>query len=86
MPLNNSALTFAKWVSEKLGIPEDKDMQQSYYSQDDIDYLNSIINGDIDPLNVDFDKLEAIGEKNETDPLLAQALAIVSEALDKASS
>lgn len=56
------------------------------YTQDDIDYLNSIINGDIDPLNVDFDKLEAIGEKNETDPLLAQALAIVSEALDKASS
>ena len=56
------------------------------YTQDDIDYLNAIINGDIDPLNVDFDKLEAIGEKNETDPLLAQALAIVSEALDKASS
>lgn len=56
------------------------------YTQEDIDYLNAIINDDIDPLTVDFDKLEAIGEKDETEPLFEQANDIISQALDKASS
>lgn len=56
------------------------------YSQDDIDYLNSIINGDIDPLDVDMDRIIAIGEKDEADTLFEQALQIVNDAEDKATS
>lgn len=56
------------------------------YSQDDIDYLNSIINGDIDPLDVDMDRIIAIGEKDEADALFEQALQIVNDAEDKATS
>ena len=56
------------------------------YSQDDIDYLNSIINGDIDPLDVDMDRIIAIGEKDEADSLFEQALQIVNDAEDKATS
>lgn len=56
------------------------------YSQDDIDYLNRIIAGDIDPLDADMDKIIEIGEKNETDPLFEQALQIISDAEDKATA
>ncbi|WP_395143207.1 hypothetical protein ACF3NV_05855 [Moraxella atlantae] len=56
------------------------------YSQDDIDYLNLIIAGDIDPLDADMDKIIEIGEKNETDPLFEQALQIISDAEDKATA
>lgn len=56
------------------------------YTQDDIDYLNSIINGDIDPLDADMDKIIAIGEKDEIDPLFEQALAIINDAEDKATA
>lgn len=56
------------------------------YSQDDIDYLNRIIAGDIDPLDADMDKIIEIGEKNETEPLFEQALQIISDAEDKATA
>ena len=85
LPREDNFMTKAELAAKDNTTAQDNNDHPDY-TQDDIDYLNSIINGDIDPLNVDFDKLEAIGEKNETDPLLAQALAIVSEALDKASS
>ncbi len=84
-PREDKFMTKAE-LATKDNTPAQDNNDHPDYTQDDIDYLNSIINGDIDPLSVDFDKLEAIGDKNETDPLLAQALAIVSEALDKASS
>ena len=67
---------------------EDNTVNQSNpnYTQNDIDYLNSIINGDIDPLDVDMDKIIAIGEKDETDPLFEQALQIINDAEDKATA
>lgn len=74
-------------IKDKSRQNQDEHNQHSDYSQDDIDYLNAIINGEIDPVDgVDFDKLEAIGEKNETDPLFEQANEVISQALDKASS
>lgn len=68
--------------------PQETAMTQVHpsYSQDDIDYLNSIINGDIDPLDVDMDRIIAIGEKDETDPLFEQALQIINDAEDKATA
>lgn len=56
------------------------------YSQEDIDFLNAIIAGDFDPDNIDMDKMIEIGEKDENDPLYEQAINIVLEALDEASS
>lgn len=61
-------------------------MTNSKYNQEDIDYLNAIINGSQDPLEVDYDRLEAIGIKDEADPLLEQALEIISKALDEATA
>lgn len=55
------------------------------YTQDDIDYLNSIVNGSTNPLEVDFDRLIAIGEKDDTDPLFEQANDVISQALDQAT-
>lgn len=75
-------------ITQGATMTEDNTVNQSNpnYTQDDIDYLNSIINGDIDPLDVDMDKIIAIGEKDETDPLFEQALQIINDAEDKATA
>lgn len=59
--------------------------QNQSYTQADIDYLQAIIDGTLDLETVDFDRLIAIGEKDDTDPLFEQANDVISEALDKAT-
>lgn len=59
--------------------------QNPNYTQADIDYLQSIIDKAIDLETVDMDKMIEIGEKDENDPLYAQALQIVSDYLDEMS-
>ncbi|OPH34932.1 LPD25 domain-containing protein [Moraxella atlantae] len=77
-PLSNRTLTAE---------PKPNTQPHPAYTADDIAFLNDIVSGKTDPLDgVDYDRLEAIGEKDENDPLLAQALAIISAALDKATS
>lgn len=63
-------------------------MQQTEtaYSQDDINYLNSIIDGSLSTEDIDLDKLTVIGEKDEHNPLFGQALDVVLSAVDKESS
>lgn len=63
-------------------------MQQTEtaYSQDDTDYLNSIIDGSLSTDDIDLDRLTAIGEKDEHNPLFTQALDVVLSAVDKESS
>lgn len=56
------------------------------YTQSDIDYLQSIINGTLDLETVDMDKMIEIGEKDEHDPMYEQALQVVSDYLDKLTS
>lgn len=56
------------------------------YSQDDIDYLNSIIDGSLSTDDIDLDRLTVIGEKDEHNPLFTQALDVVLSAVDKESS
>lgn len=68
---------------------EDKPMnepQNPNYTQSDIDYLQSIINGTLDLETVDMDRMIEIGEKDEHDPMYEQALQIVSDYLDKLTS
>ena len=52
----------------------------------DHEYLTQIINGDINPLDANMDKIIEIGEKDETDPLFVQALEVVEKALDEATA
>ena len=63
-------------------------MQQTEtaYSQDDTDYLNSIIDGSLSTDDIDLDRLTVIGEKDEHNPLFTQALDVVLSAVDKESS
>ncbi|MCC3344504.1 defense against restriction DarA-related protein [Psychrobacter sanguinis] len=63
-------------------------MQQTEtaYSQDDTDYLNSIIDGSLSTDDIDLDRLTVIGEKDEHNPLFTQALDVVLRAVDKESS
>lgn len=63
-------------------------MQQTEtaYSQDDINYLKSIIDGSLSTEDIDLDKLTVIGEKDEHNPLFTQALDVVLSAVDKESS
>lgn len=60
--------------------PPDKTV---YYSSEDIAYLQSIIKRTIDLELVDMDKIIAIGEKNDTDPLFEQALQVISDYEDE---
>ncbi|MDO4440578.1 MAG: hypothetical protein Q4B81_00160 [Moraxella sp.] len=64
---------------------QDEQKPHPHYNQDDLEYLNDIITGKIDPLAVDFDRLIAIGEKDESDPLFEQANNVISAALDEAT-
>lgn len=59
--------------------------QNPNYTQSDIDYLQSIINGTLDLETVDMDKMIEIGEKDEHDPMYEQALQIISDYLDEMS-
>jgi len=63
-------------------------MQQTEtaYSQDDTDYLNSIIDGSLSTDDIDLDRLTVIGEKDEHNSLFGQALDVVLSAVDKESS
>lgn len=60
--------------------------QNPNYTQSDIDYLQSIINGTLDLETVDMDKMIEIGEKDENDPMYEQALQIISDYLDEVTS
>ncbi|HQV23012.1 MAG TPA: hypothetical protein PLJ88_08000, partial [Agitococcus sp.] len=55
----------------------------------DRDYLQSIIDGDVDPLTVDMDAVIALAEKYDGDaeitPLLDQALEVINQAEQEAS-
>lgn len=59
---------------------------QSAYSQEDIDYLQSIISGTTSADDVDMDKVIEIGEKDENDPLFNEALEVVLAAVDAESA
>lgn len=63
---------------------ENKPMNPKY-TQDDIAYMQSIIDGTLDLETVDMDKMIEIGEKDEHDPMYEQALQIVSDYLDEMS-
>lgn len=65
---------------------QENTMSESNYTQSDIDYLQSIINGTLDLETVDMDKMIEIGEKDEHDPMYEQALQVISEYLDKLTS
>lgn len=74
------------WNIEIISItPIQEAVMNPNYTQDDIDYLNSIVNGSTNPLEVDFERLIAIGEKDDTDPLFEQANDVISQALDQAT-
>ena len=55
----------------------------------DRDYLQSIIDGDVDPLIVDMDAVIALAEKYDGDaeitPLLDQALEVINQAEQEAA-
>lgn len=59
---------------------------ESAYSQEDIDYLQSIISGTTSADDVDMDKVIEIGEKDENDPLFNEALEVVLAAVDAESA
>jgi hypothetical protein len=52
----------------------------------DTDYLNQVIDGTISVDDVDMDKIIAIGEKDETNQLFIDALAVIEKALDEATA
>lgn len=58
-------------------------MSNLKYTQDDIDYLQSIIDKAIDLETVDYDRLIEIGEKDEHDPMYEQVLQVMSEYEDE---
>lgn len=75
----------SKPVSNENKPNDEQDMNNPNYTQSDIDYLQSIINGTLDLEAVDMDKMIEIGEKDEHDPMYEQALQIVSDYLDEIS-
>ena len=55
----------------------------------DRDYLQTIIDGEVDPLTIDFDALIALAEKYDGDedmnPLIDDALEVINKAQQAAS-
>lgn len=79
---------FLKDVSEyfmEIYQPETTTIEENEMNPDHV-YLTQIINGDINPLDADMDKIIEIGEKDETDLLFVQALEVVEKALDEATA
>ena len=76
---------FDKWVNDTFE-PTENEVQPVNEHQADIDYLNSIINGQQDPLDADMDRIIAIGKRDEEDPLFLQALDVTSKAEDEATA
>lgn len=71
---------------ETITTDENKEpMSHPDYTQEDIEFLNGIIAGVIPALEADMDKVIAIGEKNDSDPLFEQALQIISTAENTAT-
>lgn len=58
----------------------------SKYTDEETAYLNSIISGEIKPLDADMDKVIAIGEKDESSQLFNDALSIIDKAVDEATA
>lgn len=58
----------------------------SKYTDEETTYLNNIISGEINPLDVDMDKVIAIGEKDDTSQLFNDALSIIDKAVDEATA
>jgi hypothetical protein len=67
-------------------VPAEPETTESAYSQEDIDYLQSIISGTTSADDVDMDKVIEIGEKDENDPLFNEALEVVLAAVDAESA
>ena len=86
---NSAQKTNPNETQESQPVQENEPMnkpENPNYTQDDLDYLNSIVNGTTDLATVDMDKMIEIGEKDDTDPLYTQALQIISDYLDEVTS
>ncbi|WP_410472090.1 hypothetical protein ACGTJS_10935 [Faucicola mancuniensis] len=90
--LTENAMSKAKQVIQAYADDEGIEMEENTPNQTepttnpDTDYLNSIINGEIDPLDADMDKIIEIGERlGEEHPLFEQALQMISNAEDVAT-
>lgn len=65
---------------------EDKSSSDEVYDADEVSYLEDIINGVIKPLDVDMDKIIAMGEKDDTNEQWLKALEMVTAAESDATA
>lgn len=68
------------------GLPHTSAVDPAPATNPDAEYLQAIIDGGVNPLDADMDRIIAIGERDENDPLFLQALGVIEKALDEATA
>lgn len=59
---------------------------KSVFSEEDEQYLKDIISKKVNPIDADMDKILYLAEKDEENPLLVEAMNLISNAIDTASA